>query len=167
MAVEARTDKATPVQILTTHATTIAIGEAGLLIRGAAGAGKTTLALALIAYARQSGRFARLVADDSTALVVAAGRLLARPVAPLEGIVERRGLGLTPEPHLPAVVVRLVIDVSETEPARMPEPEHLVVSIAGIDLPRLSLTGRPGEERLALAALDLFLDHATLDFDKF
>lgn len=162
MASGATAGKATPV-----HATTIAIGEAGLLIRGVAGTGKTTLALALIALARQSGRFARLVADDRTALVVAAGRLLARPVPPLEGLVERRGLGLTPELHLPAVVVRLVIDLAEAEPARMPEPEQLVVSVAGIDLPRLVLMGRPGEERLALAALDLFLDRATLDFDKF
>lgn len=152
---------------ISVHATTIAIDEAGLLIRGASGAGKTTLALALIAFARQAGRFARLVADDRSSLVAAGGRLLARPVAPLEGLVERRGLGLTPELHLPAVVVRLIIDLAETEPARMPEPDHLVVSIAGIDLPRLSLMGRPGEERLALAALDLFLDRATLDFDKF
>jgi HPr kinase/phosphorylase len=151
----------------TGHATTIAIGEAGVLIRGASGAGKTSLALALIALARQAGRFARLVADDRTALVAAGGRLLAQPVAPLEGIVERRGLGLTPEPYLPAVVIRLVIDLAAAEPARMPEPDHLVVSVEGIDLPRLSLMGRPGEERLALAALDLFLDHATLDFDKF
>jgi len=167
MAVEARADKAMQAQISTVHATTIAIGEAGILIRGASGAGKTTLALALIAYARQAGRFARLVADDRTALAAAGSRLLARPVAPLEGIVERCGLGLTPEPYLPAAVVRFVIDLAGAEPARMPEPDHLVVSIAGVDLPRLSLMGRPGEERLALAALDLFLDRATLDFDKF
>jgi serine kinase of HPr protein (carbohydrate metabolism regulator) len=149
------------------HATTIAIGEAGILIRGASGAGKSMLALALIALGRQTGRFARLVADDRTALAAEGGRLLARPVSPLEGLIERRGLGLTPEPHLPAVVVRLVIDLVEVEPARMPEPDHLIVSIAGVALPRLSLMGRPGEERLALASLDLFLDRAILDFDKF
>jgi serine kinase of HPr protein (carbohydrate metabolism regulator) len=167
MAIAAPAGGATTVQALTYHATTIAIGEAGVLIRGASGAGKTALALALIALARQGGRFARLVADDRTALSATGGRLLARPVSPLEGIVERRGLGLTPEPYLPAVVVRLVIDLSDAEPARMPEPEHLVEAIGGIDLPRLPLAGRPGEERLALAALDLFLDRATLDFDKF
>ena len=167
MAIGAQAGKPTPAQISTIHATTVAIGEAGVLIRGVSGAGKTTLALAMIARARQNDRFARLVADDRTGLSVKGGRLLARPVAPLEGLIERRGLGLTPEPHLPAVVVRLVIDLAKAEPARMPEPEHLIVSIAGVDLPRLSLMGRPGEERLALSALDLFLDRATLDFDKF
>lgn len=140
------------------HASTVAVGEAGILIRGASGAGKSTLALTLIAAATQGGRFARLVADDRSEIEVRSGRLLARPVAPLEGIIERRGLGLTPEPHLPAVVVRLIVDLLGEEPARMPEPEDLVAQLAGIALPRLALTGRAGDERLVLAALRLFLD---------
>ncbi|SFJ15048.1 AAA ATPase domain-containing protein [Bosea sp. OK403] len=140
------------------HASTIAIGEAGILIRGPSGSGKSTLALALIATATQAGSFARLVADDRTEIASQAGRLLARPIAPLEGLIERRGLGLTPEPHLPAVQVRLIVDLLAEEPARMPEPEDLVDRLAGIDLPRLRLAGRPGDERLVLAALKLFLD---------
>ena len=140
------------------HATVIAVGEAGILIRGASGSGKSTLALALITLASQAGRFARLVADDRTELLVAGDRLVARPVAPLEGIVERRGLGLTPEPHTGATVVRLIVDLSAEEPARMPEPEDLVDNLAGVDLPRLRMTGRAGDERLALNALDLFTE---------
>ncbi|PTM39938.1 HPr kinase/phosphatase C-terminal domain-containing protein [Bosea sp. 124] len=140
------------------HATTVAIGEAGVLIRGASGAGKSVLALALIAEARRAGQFARLVADDRTALGARGGRLLARPVPPLEGLIERRGLGLTPEPYLHAVVVRLIVDLSGTEPERMPEPENLVERLAGIDLPRLTVMGRAGDERLVLAALTLFMD---------
>ncbi|MCO5090190.1 serine/threonine protein kinase [Bosea sp. (in: a-proteobacteria)] len=140
------------------HATVVAIGEAGILVRGASGSGKSSLALALIGLARQAGRFARLVADDRAELAVSGGRLIARPVAPLAGIVERRGLGLTPEPHIAAVVVRLLVDLAQEEPARMPEPEDLVDTLAGIDLPRLRLTGRAGDERLALAALDLFTE---------
>ena len=140
------------------HATVIAVGEAGILIRGASGSGKSVLALALITLAAQAGRFARLVADDRVELAAKGGRLVARPVPPLEGIIERRGLGLTPEPHTGAVVVRLVVDLSAEEPARMPEPEDLVDSLAGIDLPRLRMTGRAGDERLALNALDLFTE---------
>lgn len=78
------------------HATAIAIGEAGILIRGASGSGKSVLALALIALAAQGGRFARLVADDRVELAARGGRLVARPVAPLEGIVERRGSASRP-----------------------------------------------------------------------
>jgi serine kinase of HPr protein (carbohydrate metabolism regulator) len=140
------------------HASTVAIGEAGVLIRGESGSGKSALALALIASAQQAGRFARLVADDRSELAARGGRLLARPVAPLEGLIERRGLGLTPEPYLPEVVVRLIVDITGAEPARMPEPEDLVEQLSGIDLPRLTIMGRAGEERLVLSALRLFLD---------
>lgn len=140
------------------HASTVAIGEAGVLIRGASGAGKSALALALIDLAQGKGGFARLVADDRTQIDARHGRLLARPVAPIEGVVERRGLGLTPEPHLPCVVVRLIVDVGAEEPPRMPEPEDLVDRLAGVALPRLRVAGAPGNERLVLAALRLFLD---------
>jgi len=140
------------------HATVVAVGEAGVLLRGASGSGKSSLALALIALARQAGRFARLVADDRAALCASGNRLVARPVAPLEGIVERRGLGLTPEPFTGAVVVRLLVDLTGEEPVRMPEPEDLVDNLGGIDLPRLQLAGRGGDERFVLAALDLFTD---------
>jgi len=137
------------------HASAVVIGEAGILIRGPSGAGKSSLALALIGLARSQGRFARLIADDRTEITLRAGRLLAAPVPPIEGLVERRGLGLTPEPHLAAAVLRLVIDCG-TEPERMPEPEALVETIAGITLPRLSLFPHPGDERLILTALALF-----------
>ena len=40
----------------------------------------------------------------------------------------------------------------------MPEPEDLVESLAGIDLPRLTVMGRAGDERMVLAALRLFMD---------
>lgn len=142
----------------TIHGTTVAIGEAGVLIRGASGSGKSVLALALIAQAQSAGGFARLVADDRTALQPRGGRLLARPVAPLEGLIERRGLGLTPEPYQPAAVVRLIVDLSGAEPTRMPQPEDLVDCLGGIDLPRLTVMGRAGDERLVLAALRLFTD---------
>lgn len=139
------------------HASAIAIGEAGVLIRGASGSGKSSLALAMIGLARLQGRFARLVADDRTEIAAAGGRLIARPVAPLAGLIERRGLGLTPEPHLEAAIIRMVIDCGG-EPERMPEPEAMVETLAGIAIPRLAVTGRAGDERLALAALALFTE---------
>lgn len=138
------------------HATALAVGEAGILIRGASGSGKSVLALALIALAGHSGQFARLVGDDRVELAERGGRLVARPVAPLAGLVERRGLGLTPEPATPAVVLRLIVDLIGEEPARMPEPEDLVDALCGVDLPRLRVAGRAGDERLVLAALALF-----------
>lgn len=141
------------------HATTVAVGEAGVLIRGASGSGKSALALALIGLSAQTGRFTRLVADDRTAIHRCGNRLVARPVPPLEGLIERRGLGLTPEPHLDAAVLRLVVDIVEA-PDRMPEPEVLVERILEVGLPRIFVTGGDGSARLALAALALFSDAA-------
>ena len=46
------------------HATAVAIGEAGILIRGASGSGKSSLAMDLIFVARHQARFASLVGDD-------------------------------------------------------------------------------------------------------
>lgn len=142
------------------HASAVAIGEAGLLIRGASGVGKSFLSLALLALARQEGLFARLIGDDRVALAACGGRVIARPVSPLEGLVERRGLGLTPEPYLSAAVIRLIVDCKGEEPPRMPEPEALVEQVLGIDLPRLMIRGQAGDERLVLAALRLFQDES-------
>jgi HPr kinase/phosphorylase len=58
------------------HACAVAVGERGALIRGPSGAGKSALSLAMLALARQAGRFAALVGDDRIFLSVAAERLL-------------------------------------------------------------------------------------------
>ena len=61
------------------HASAVLIGAKAALIRGAAGAGKSQLALALIEAARAGALpFARLVADDRALVEVQSGRLLVR-----------------------------------------------------------------------------------------
>jgi energy-coupling factor transporter ATP-binding protein EcfA2 len=135
------------------HASCVLIGERAVLIRGPSGSGKSRLALALIAAAAHAGQFACLVADDRVRLARRGRRLLARPVAPLEGLIERRGLGLTPQAHEPAARIALLVDLGGGM-ARMPEPEDLVDELAGVTLPRLALTDPdPGT---VLAALALF-----------
>jgi HPr kinase/phosphorylase len=79
----------------TIHATCVLIGEAGILIRGEAGSGKSTLARQLIHDARQKNLFASLVSDDRTWIVERHGRLLARVVESIAGLIEVRGAGLT------------------------------------------------------------------------
>ncbi|MQT12669.1 HPr kinase/phosphorylase [Segnochrobactrum spirostomi] len=130
----------------TIHATVLLAGEAGILIRGASGAGKSALALALLDLLAARGRFARLVADDQVFLAAVNGRLLARVPAPIAGLVERRGAGIEPIAHEPAAIVRLVVDL--VEPAaleRVPEWQERLVRLAGIDLPRLTLPCRSAE----------------------
>ena len=103
-----------PAQESGAHGCVVLVGEAGVLIRGASGAGKSALALALIEAAGRAGLFARLVADDRVLLRAACGRLLARPHPALAGRVEKRGEGIVAVEHEPCGVVRCVVDL---EPA--------------------------------------------------
>ena len=121
----------------TIHASVILLGEAGLLIRGASGAGKSALAAALITRASAEGLFARLAADDRACLTLCAGRLVARPPAAIAGLIERRGHGILAGPHEPACVIRAVIDLSPHDPERL--PERLETVILGVKLPCLVL----------------------------
>lgn len=121
----------------TTHATCIVLGSTGVLIRGVSGAGKSELALALVADAAVAGTYAALVGDDRVEVRAAHGRLVARVPVTIAGLVEQRGRGIREEPHLPAAVVRLVVDlVPAAELDRMPDPDALTEIIAGIPVPR-------------------------------
>jgi HPr kinase/phosphorylase len=135
-------------------ATTIAIGEAGIAIRGVSGSGKSSLAIALLESVRAT-HFARLVADDVTRIKVSGGRIVARSVPQVAGLIERRGLGIVPFAATDAVVLRLVVDCLGTDPQRLPEPEMLVTTLLGVTLPRVSIAGLPRDVSLVLTALDL------------
>ncbi len=141
------------------HASCVCVGEAGVLVRGESGAGKTALCQALIALAGAKGRFGRLVADDRVLLRVSHGRLLASPHPATAGLSEWRGLGLAPEAHLGSVRVSLVVDLGPGPP-RLPEPADLVVTIAGITLPRLAASRGAEDSALVWRALDLMVGHA-------
>ena len=119
------------------HATAVAVAGSGVLIRGAAGSGKSSLALALIEDPRGDSK---LVADDRVVLAAQAGALLASVPDTLQGLIEVRGVGIVHRPFLPNVVVRLVVDLLPLEEwPRLPDPAERLQELAGIALPRLRL----------------------------
>lgn len=122
----------------TLHAGAVALDDAGLLIRGAAGAGKSTLARALVAHWTARGRFARLVADDRVVLQHASGRVIARVPDAIAGLVEVRDVGILRADHLAAVRLTLVVDLV-LGAARMPEAPDEHALLEGVVLPRLAL----------------------------
>ena len=122
----------------TAHATALIIGDAGVLIRGRSGAGKSGLALALIAAAALRGDFARLVCDDRVRLRRISGRIIAEAVPAIAGLVERRGLGLEPMAHEPGARLDLVVDIVENI-QRLPEVSETKTDLLGVVLPRLAL----------------------------
>lgn len=129
------------------HASCVAIGGRGVLIRGASGSGKSTLALRLILDPPRVLPPGELVADDRVLLSVEAGALVARPVAPLAGLIEVRGLGLRRLLHRDSVSLALVVDLGASDTARLPPEEAQTVRISGCVLPRIA------PERLETAAL--------------
>ncbi len=126
------------------HGTAVAFGKEGVLLRGAPGSGKSSLALRLIDQAGFGlGREllqAKLVADDQVALDAHDGQVLLSPQVNLAGLIEIRGLGILRCPFMANVPLRLVVDlVPHTAIDRLPPPESLVIEIAGLVFPRLAL----------------------------
>jgi HPr kinase/phosphorylase len=116
----------------TIHATCVAIGQRGVLLRGDSGSGKSDLALRLI----EEG--AMLVADDQVVVTVRDGELEASPPQALAGLIEVRGFGIVRLPYRAPVLLALVVTlVDRRDVPRMPEPD--VTEIAGIALPHLLL----------------------------
>jgi HPr kinase/phosphorylase len=137
----------------TIHASAVLVGAKAVLIRGASGSGKSRLALALL-QAAQAGQlpFARLVADDRAHVEAVHGRLLVRPAAALNGLLELRGIGIDRVEAEPLAAVGWVVDLGAEDASRLPEAEAREAIIEGIRLPRLAVTS-PDEALPLLLAL--------------
>lgn len=99
------------------HSSTVAFPDgsdwAALVILGQSGAGKSELAVTLMALG------ARLVADDQTEFRRQGNVVQATAPAPLHGLLEVRGMGLLRADPVGAVV-RAVVDLDQVERDRMP-----------------------------------------------
>lgn len=134
----------------TLHGTVVALDDAGVLLRGPSGSGKSDLALRLLA-----GGWL-LVADDRVALMPAGGDLVATAPQPLAGLLEVRGLGVVKTEagqRCEGVTLRLVVDLVADRDGieRMPEADFF--RHAGIRLPliRLYPFDESATARLAMA----------------
>ncbi|AWK86236.1 HPr kinase/phosphorylase [Azospirillum thermophilum] len=140
--------------MVTIHGTCVLVSGIGILLRGASGSGKSDLALRLI----DGG--AQLVADDRVELFVAGGgedgTVAARAPERLAGLLEVRGVGILPVPHVASAPVGLVVDlVPHGHVERLPDPE--VVRLLDRPVPRLALApfdaSTPAKLRVAAAAV--------------
>ena len=133
------------------HATALVFGETGILIRGPSGSGKSGLALA-----QDRNCFAGLVGDDRVIVEARSGRLSARCAANIEGLIERRGVGIVRAGGPKAALIRLVVDLPPRgEPApRIACREGKTVEIAGVALPRMFLGGVASATERAYAVIE-------------
>ena len=103
------------------HATAICDVRGAALICGPSGSGKSSLALQIMALG------AGLICDDLVRIQAVEGILMAyAPSTAIAGI-EARGFGILPASLAPAAPVRLVVDLSTSACARLPEPQSIVL----------------------------------------
>jgi HPr kinase/phosphorylase len=136
------------------HASAVQVGNRAVLIRGPSGAGKSRLAFDLILAAR-AGQIepALLVGDDRVTLEVAQNRLVVRPAGALAGLIEIRGLGVRRCDFAPDSIVGLVVDLSAQDAERLPSPQALRTTIAGVELARIPVTAGYSPLPLVVALL--------------
>jgi len=129
------------------QATCVVIGGRALLIEGASGTGKSSLALALI------DRGAVLVGDDGVLLAAQDAQLIARPHPATRTLLEIRNLGLLAYPVCEAARVALVLTLCDDAPRYIEAAG--TITRAGIALPHIALwPNSPVLALRALAALD-------------
>lgn len=130
------------------HATSVALGDRAVLIRGPSGSGKSDLALRLI------DQGADLIADDQTGLLVRDGAVLAVAPPRIAGLLEVRGIGIVRRPWRDHVPVDLVVDLVPAQwVERLPDPRQ--ESLCGLAVRAVSLhpffASAPAQVRLLLS----------------
>lgn len=127
------------------HASAVTFGGKAVLLTGASGSGKSSLALELMALGGV------LVADDRVILERRADGIWLDAPERLRGLIEARGIGLLKVRHAPARAA-LVVDMDQLETARLPEPR--AIELAGVELPCLHKVESPAFAAMVRAYLD-------------
>lgn len=111
------------------HATSVAFDDRAVLIKGASGSGKSSVALELIALG------AMLIADDQTKLSLIKEQVfLSAPSTLLRGL-EVRGIGIVSPPVCRRAQLKLVVDLSKIENKRFPNSIDQKINILGYSFP--------------------------------
>jgi HPr kinase/phosphorylase len=131
---------------MTIHATAVAINGYAIALRGKSGAGKSDLALRLLALPREALRAfgiadcnIALIADDRVAIEQVDGAVFVSAPPPLRGKLEVRGLGIVDVATTTArAPLALIVDlVPASDVPRLPDPQ--VITLNGVSIPRISL----------------------------
>ncbi|MEE1878335.1 HPr kinase/phosphorylase [Altererythrobacter litoralis] len=133
---------------LLVQATAVAIGGRALLLEGAPGSGKSSLALALI------DRGAQLIGDDGVRLLREGDSVAASPPPNIAGKLEIRGVGIVDLPTTSAPLALIL--TLEAEAPRFPDPVE-TRDVLGLAIPLLRF--RPGDAIQALRAEWALLVH--------
>jgi len=122
------------------HATAIVTGTIGLLFTGPSGSGKSALAFACLAEARQLGLFAALVSDDRVIVSEHNGRLIGHRPPQIRDLIELRHGGIaTIESIAAAALHYAILPVDDATAARLPPEGETLRLVAGGELPLIRI----------------------------
>lgn len=113
------------------QATAVAIGGRALLIEGAPGTGKTSLALMLI------DRGAQLIGDDGIALRRIGQQIIAHPPETTRNLIEVRNIGIVTLPSTSAPVA-IILSISGDAPRFIETADQ--TDVAGVLIPRIAFS---------------------------
>ena len=129
------------------HATAIALQDRVAMFLGASGAGKSALALELVALG------AGLIGDDRVLIRDSADGPLAAPTPMTLAAIEARGIGLIAAPLCPPAPLALVIDLTRADADRLPSRRDALIYRRTVPLIR------PPRTPTLAAAVMLLLTH--------
>src|SRR5262245_30777394 len=103
------------------HGSAVCIGEAGVLLLGDSGVGKSDLALRLI------DKCASLVADDQVLVEQKGASVLISAPEASKGMLEVRGVGIVRLSYIKYAPLKLVVQLTKTgKIERLPEPTFYI-----------------------------------------
>lgn len=111
------------------HGSAVAWNGDAVLIRGSSGSGKSALALQLMALG------ADLVSDDQTLMSCVGQDVVLSAPDTTRGLIEARFVGILRADTVENARLRLVVDLDQTEPNRLPHPRQ--TRLLGQDVPLL------------------------------
>ncbi|NNE81744.1 MAG: serine kinase [Silicimonas sp.] len=103
------------------HASAVSLGSTGILLTGASGSGKSTIALEMMALG------ASLVADDRVVAQPSGEGVLISAPPEIAGRIEARGLGLLQGEPVNARLAA-VVDLDQVETKRLPPAREILIA---------------------------------------
>lgn len=122
------------------HGTALVVGEVGILIRGPAQSGKTSLCLSLLRRAGSISQDAYLIADDRVDLEKTDSGVVMTAPDTIRGLIEIAGIGIMDAKTADAARLALIIDlVAAEDRMRMPEEADRHEHLFGTSIRRIKL----------------------------
>ena len=97
------------------HATSLVVGETGILVTGPSGSGKSRIAMDLLQSALSAGTYAALIADDQTVLSPVGSRVMASAPETIGGLIEVRGSGIIHVPSMSKAIMHCALAAGEAQ----------------------------------------------------